>query len=336
MAHEITSTDSFGEVRSGGKKAWHGLGIEIPDGLGAWEGFQKIGLAWDTALVPVTVDVQGHLVTDPETQLHVRLDTHTSLGIVGKDYKKVGNQVLADFADSLCGADKAVILETAGSLRGGRKVFCTLRLPRDIEVIEGDILNMYVVGSNAHDGTGAFQWYSSSIRVVCANTLAMSEHSARGMIKFQHTGNVAAKVELAQQSLGIVSKQVDKYEKEVRSLVKKGLKKAAILDYMAAVYDQTFGKISDEWPAKQQASRLEHKTRTVVLWTAKMDEPHQQIKGIAGTAWAAYNGFSEWSDHERGHFLSTQESESRIHSNLFGISSRDKQRAYRQALALVK
>jgi len=29
MAHEIRSTDRFGEVRSRGERAWHGLGVEI-------------------------------------------------------------------------------------------------------------------------------------------------------------------------------------------------------------------------------------------------------------------------------------------------------------------
>jgi len=33
MAHEIRSSDRFGEVRANGQRAWHGLGVEIPEGI---------------------------------------------------------------------------------------------------------------------------------------------------------------------------------------------------------------------------------------------------------------------------------------------------------------
>lgn len=53
MAHEINNSDRFGEVRVNGKRAWHGLGVEIADGLNAVEGFKAIGLDWQTELLPV-------------------------------------------------------------------------------------------------------------------------------------------------------------------------------------------------------------------------------------------------------------------------------------------
>ena len=102
MAHEITAADSFGETRLNGKKAWHGLGVEIPEGLTAVEGFNKIGLGWETELVPVqAVMADGSIVKDGDFKMHIRRDTKESLGVVGKDYKAISNQFLAEFADSL-------------------------------------------------------------------------------------------------------------------------------------------------------------------------------------------------------------------------------------------
>lgn len=340
MAHQITARDVFGETRANGERAWHGLGVEMPEGLGAWEGFQKIGLDWETILVPVTVKVKiGEIsqdVTDPDFKLHVRADNFDSLGVVGAKYKPISNRALAEFADALVGADATVKLETAGSLRAGRRVFCSVKLPKTIEVVRGDILDLYIIGSNAHDGTAAFQWYGSSIRPVCANTLSWSEHSARNMVRFQHTGDTEIKVEHARASLGILLKESTKYEAEVRSMVKKGMKKKKqIISYFEAIYHTVFGKDSETWGQAEQIRRAEHKDKQVAIWTAKMDEPHQTIKGIEGTTWAAFNAFSEWSDHESGRFLSVKESDARLHSNLFGKSHKDKQKAWDAALQLV-
>lgn len=339
MAHQITAKDVFGETRANGEKAWHGLGVELPEGLGAWEGFKRIGLDWETVLVPIVVDVTINGVTkqvkDPDNNLHVRADNFESLGIVGVGYKPISNRALAQFADALVGEDATVKLETAGSLRGGRRVFCSVKLPKTIEVVEGDMLDLFIIGSNAHDGTGAFQWYGSSIRPVCANTLSWSEHAARNMIRFQHTGDVDIKVEQARQALGILVNESAKYEQEIKSLVRKGLTKKQITKYFDAIYDQVFGKISSDWPEAEQIRRAEHKEKQVNNWLAKMDEPNQNIKGIAGTGWAAFNAFSEWSDHQSGRFLSTKESEARVHSNLFGVSHKNKQKAWSKALQLV-
>jgi phage/plasmid-like protein (TIGR03299 family) len=194
MAHEITVKDVFGEVRVNGEKAWHGLGVEMPEGKTAKEGFIDIGLGWGTRLVPVTVHspISGKPITDPDFMVHIREDTEESLGVVGKTYKAISNTALAEFMDSLVGADACIKLETAGSLRGGRRVFCTTKLPKTIEVVNNDILEMYVIGSNSHDGSEALKIYGSSIRVVCANTLAWSEResSGRSMFKFEHSGDV--------------------------------------------------------------------------------------------------------------------------------------------------
>lgn len=335
MAHQITPQDAFGEVRAKGKRAWHGLGVEIPEGLTAVEGFKKIGLGWETALLPVQATTpDGKQILDPDFQMHVRLDNGTSLGVVGKGYRAISNMALAAFADALVGEDATVQLETAGSLRGGRRVFCSVKLPKTIEVVKDDILELYVIGSNAHDGSAAFQWYGSSIRPVCANTLGWSEQQAVGMIKFQHSGDVEVKVEAARAALGLLVAQSSKFEKEVMALAKLQMSKKQLVAYFKDTYEKVFGTISETLPEKEQVRRLEHRDKTTAKWLANMELPEQSIKGISGTGWAAYNSFSYWSDHERGRFQPVDQSDARVHSNLFGISHNDKKKAFGQALLL--
>jgi hypothetical protein len=64
--------------------------------------------------------------------------------------------------------------------------------------------------------------------------------------------------------------------------------------------------------------------------------PEQNLKGIVGTWWAAYNAVSQWHDHERGRFGAVTESDARVHSNLFGASSAGKKVAFATALEMVK
>jgi phage/plasmid-like protein (TIGR03299 family) len=335
VAHGITASDRFGETRKDGKKAWHMLGEEIPEGLGAWEGFKRLKLDWETALTPVEVTVDGHKIVDEDFQIHYRKDNYQSLGVVGVGYKPISNKALAEFADALVGEDAAIRLETAGSLRGGKKVFLSCKLPRSVEVSSEDILDLYVIGSNTHDGSGAFQFYGSSIRPVCENTLGWSERSATGMIRFEHSGDTHIKVEQAQAALGILVKDSKRFDEECHALAKLKLKKDQLHGYFDAVYDATFGKISADWPKKEQERRAEHKTKMLARWMQKMEEKNQQLKGIKGSAWAAYNSYSEWSDHERGRYLAVDQSDARVHSNLFGVSHVAKRKAFSKALALV-
>lgn len=344
MAHEISEVDAFGETRLNGKKAWHGLGIEIEPGLTATDGFKKIGLGWNTELLPVQcMTSDNRIVFDKDFRMHVRMDTCESLGVVGKDYKVISNQFLAEFVDSLCGAGVQVKLETAGSLRRGRRVFCSIKLPTTIEIVNDDILDMYIIASNAHDGSGGCNLYGSSIRPVCANTLGWSERELFRGISFAHTGDVKMKIEMARQALGILVKQSEVFGEEIKHMAKVKFSRDQVAGYFEACYKAMFGAIpdeeladADEDKAKQRDRKLSHREKTLSSWNILLESEKQNIKGIEGTAWSALNAITEWSDHERGRFGPVQESDGRVHSNLFGVSYLDKRKALKVTRAVIR
>ena len=323
MAHEITKTDAFGHV---GEKAWHGLGIKLQDGLTPTEAFNVLGLGWSTELFPVPdlVLPDGRKVSSPDHRMHVRMDTATNLGMVGKDYKSISNAEMARFAEALAGEDKAVTVETGGSLRGGKRVFVLIKLPRDTEVLDGDMLKNYICVSNGHDGLNAFRVFFTPIRVVCANTLRMAEAANTGA-RFAHDGDVEKKIELARTALGIVVKSSDAFAETARKLAKVSLTKEKIGDYFDRVYGRTFG---DEMSEK-------HTKDVLGLWQDNMTASDNFVRSTEGTAWQALNAVTYWNDHQRGRFKGVEESEARVHSNLFGASSNAKNIAYGEALALL-
>lgn len=63
-------------------------------------------------------------------------------------------------------------LETAGVLRGGRKIWTPARTGQSSTLKGNDVTNAYVLLATACDGKLATSAQFTSIRVVCNNTLA--------------------------------------------------------------------------------------------------------------------------------------------------------------------
>jgi phage/plasmid-like protein (TIGR03299 family) len=77
-----------------------------------------------------------------------------------------------------------VTLETAGSLREGKRVWILARIAEnsDVGIVGDDIVRKYLLLSNSHDGTTAVRVGFTPIRVVCANTLAMAVRNGQSQL----------------------------------------------------------------------------------------------------------------------------------------------------------
>jgi len=350
MAHEINKHDvlAFTGSRS---RIWHGIGNPIEDGLDAQAAFAQNGLGWKTVLEPVyrkrqLLDADGfpiigddgepahEMIEIPEHRYHSRADIDLGLGMVSDGYQAFENQDLAKFADALAGEDAAVTVSTCGSLYDCRRVFALVKLPQVIRATSEDVSEQYVCVSNGHGGHASFSVYPTSIRVVCANTLRWSERDMGRGLSFRHTGDMDAKIAAAKVVLGTAVQETEKFQEAVTALVSTSLSVEQAKHFMEQAWEGAYGKIGrleGEALAKMTAKRDEQVREFLGL----MENERNSMPGIAGTAWAALNAFTEFQDHGRGRFKAVAESEARAHSNLFGSSSQAKTRAFRAALALV-
>lgn len=344
MAHEINSTDKFGEIRENGKKAWHGLGVEIPDGLTAEEGFEKIGLGWRTTLAPVFARIEGMgedgptttVMEIPDKRAHYRSDTMELLGVVSDGYRPLENMDLARFADALADAEQGkVTVETAGSLHSGRRIFACVKLPEQVRATAEDVMDQYILVSNGHGGFASFACYPTSVRVVCANTLRWSEADVARGLRFFHLGSMEDKLKNARTALGIARKETELFQKQVSALVGLNLSKVKMTNLAERIYAECFGKIADHLEPESKAKLEAKRDEVVGNWLKNLEDKRQQLPGISGTGWAFYNAISQWHDHERGRFGEVAESNGRISSNLFGVSNEHKRKAFRRILAAV-
>lgn len=190
-----------------GDPPWHGLGKEVPHGVGVEEMIVAAGLDWGVWLQPAP----GALI-DPRSGKHDRnlvmrrpVDSweteNVALGWVGHRYEPLQNMDAFRFFEPFVEREWAHF-ETAGALGRGEVVWVLARLRKDINVGAGesDKIGRYLLLSNSHNGSSAVSVRFTCVRVVCQNTLILS--SARGRSKsavsIPHTRRVHANLRIEQ------------------------------------------------------------------------------------------------------------------------------------------
>lgn len=330
MAHEIGKTDG---LVLAGKPAWHGLGIVVDDAPTPAEALKIAGLDWtvkQTAGVSGVIDEGSdsavRIVTDTHV-LNVRSDTFAPLGVVGAGYMPVQNRELAELAQAL-GGDGCEI-ESAGSIRDGRRVWFLLR-GEPFEVNGGkDEVERYLLLANGHDGTLALTVQPTSIRVVCSNTLHMSlgERGQRS-VRILHTSGVQDRVGEVRATLGMFTDASRRFEEQARALARRNMGREEVQAFWLDVYQELEGMIPTEHKTAADAAARNRSTKALAEWSQTFDREHK----VAGpTAWNAMNAVTHWYDHQKP---GGDEARSAM-NRWWGIGATRKAGAFKKALALV-
>jgi phage/plasmid-like protein (TIGR03299 family) len=139
----------------------------------------------------------------PNKMATVRTDLNRSLGVVSDSYGIVQNADAFRFVDMFCSGQFAdrnntPVIETCGVLGRGERVFVTAKFPEKVVLDAGrdDVLDMYVVFTTSHDGTGCVKCMVTPVRVVCNNTLNLAMSNNIGRIAFRHSSNVMNRLDL--------------------------------------------------------------------------------------------------------------------------------------------
>jgi phage/plasmid-like protein (TIGR03299 family) len=230
MAHNITERDTVISVRDAG---WHGL-AQVLDDYVTPEEARKMAFPWEPVEAPLfrRVPVIGDDGSLSETYEEVkevkaieRSDGQGFLGAVGKDYSPVTNKEITEVAEAVEGlAAGEVRVETAGSLKGGRKVWMLLRLDEPIAVKgdpHGATIPYFALQDNK-DGYGSFRGQALFTRIVCDNTAQAADLEAEGRgteFTFRHTAGVKDRIEEAKGAIAMWRKSVEEWNALMNSLV---------------------------------------------------------------------------------------------------------------------
>lgn len=294
MNHNL---EQFGEqaafVSANGITPWHRLGTVFEGEKLTTESALEIAHLsnWNVRKSPLTTAVGDLVIPVPDKFAMIRDNPFVPgkkdvLGVTGNYYTAIQNEAHADLLNALVDESEGVI-ETAGSLNDGKKVFITIKLPQAMQIGGSDEVDLYIIATNSHDGSSNFEFLVSPVRVVCQNTLTAAFSSSKSRFGIRHTSSSGDKIQQARETLGLTWKYVEDFEREAQKLIDASLTNTQFEDI-----------IRDLYPAPKEDAK-----RANTLWDEKFEaltdvyynDDTQQ--NIYGTRWGGYQAVTRYLDH---------------------------------------
>ena len=300
MAHEIETfndgTTAFFTART---DAWHQLGTVTRDCLTAEQVMTTAHLGgWNVHTVPLTATdiTENGVTTIPVADHYATVRTHPAtgkpdvLGVVGGNYTVVQNEQHCELLNLL--VDEAgAHFETAGSLRGGREVFVTMKLPNTLTLAgndgQDDDIELYLAAMSSHDGTTAWRVIVTPVRIVCANTQRLALRDAKATYAIRHTRSASGKIAQARQALGLVWNYCDAFQTAAQNLINQSLE----LDTFQQIVDKIWPV--DPNPGPRAVTLRDRRNTTLRGLFSEADTQHN----VRGTRWAGLQAITEYLDH---------------------------------------
>lgn len=280
MAHNIKKMVFVGEM------PWHGLGVRLPakatyDEIVAAAGFYN-AVEKDIFIPPFRTPI-------PDRKALVRSDSGEYLSVVGKAYEVVQFSEVARTLAEAAGDVKAVFT-TAGTLGPvGIRGWLLGELPNPITV-KGDPspIRKYVLGTTGHDGVTAIVIKNVATRVVCANTLGVALGERGGATwRIQHTANARVRLDEAGKAFAKLARSYERLGELANVL--------AVTPFTGRQMQATVDRVMPVPKDDKDHSRLEgERTKVIQLFDTAVG-----IERVRGTAWAAFQGWTEFADHHR-------------------------------------
>ena len=331
MSHQVETMFSVKET------PWHKLGHVLPDHPSIPDAMRLSGLDWEVGLKSLQT-ADGIPVTHNATY---RMSDGKILGVVGPAYEPLQNAAAFDFFAPFLESGVAK-LETAGSLRGGQRVWILASLNLDpSEISKGDAVRKFVLLSHAHDGTMACRTGLTPIRVVCANTLAMAiNDKSSQLIRIAHRKGMKDALVAVRDCINTANATFEATMEQYRALANKGVSDEDVRKYVNLVF------------APARVAAAEAKKRTAMVLPSRVHEGElideeetissrvvDKIRAnleagrgheLAGkTYWGLYNATTEFLQYERG-----SDSERRLDQAWFGAGMELNRRALNVGLQM--
>ena len=312
MAHELTQrADGFTEMAFVGETPWHGLGQELAEGADMETWRKASGMDW-------TINTSPVLFTGNETlpvrfsgqNVLSRSDNNDPLSIVSDRYKPVQPAEVLEFFDSLV-KEAGLKLHTAGTLRGGKRLWALAETGKFGEVCKDDGVGGFLLLSTSCDRSLATTARFTSVRVVCNNTLTMAQNEVKTMIKVPHS--TVFDHEKVKLQLGQVSEAFGSFMEMAKHLQAQEMNFAKADAFIKQL-------ISPDYQIKE--FELD-KNRTVKALHALFAGGALGSDIVGHTKWGMLNAVTEYYDHH----IPNRSKDTRLNNAWFGSGDRAKNKA---------
>jgi len=324
---------------------WHGLGHYVGnEPILSEDAIIAAGLDWTVGAYPLytmfkperAIEVEEIIV--PERFAVVRETDGSVLACgVSPQYKAIQNHEAFTFMDTLAGPGNLIRYHTAGSLRGGQKVFLLATVEGlSFEPVKNDRTDMYLCLMTGHDGKTPLVVFWTSVRVVCMNTarLALSKANKQDMIKVRHRKNATQNLKEAQKILGLTTERFEETKELYTFLAEKSISVAQV----DSIMDDLF-----PFPEEEGRAYTIAENKRDLLSTLLDNGLGTDIPGVKGSAYWVYNALTEFTSHHQQVRVGLPEEDSRynakrterlLESNWFGTGATLQDRAVRALVAV--
>lgn len=327
MSHEIEQVEGKSFFASAKIPAWHRLGTVVDHTMTASEALETAHLTgWNVRKRPLAaqlnefdsngdgpIAVPNYHAVIRDNPVSNELDV---LGVVGSQYRPYQNEEMCQFLDDIVD-ESGAFYETAGSLRDGRTVFVSMKLPNHMVISgEGDTkdrTDFYLTATNSHDGTASLTVMVTPVRVVCANTLQWALNKNKGLIRIRHTGNMQVQLSEVRRDLDLAFDYIDEFTESAFRMIDKRMDE----DRIAAMVDEVF-QVEAAKSERARAGRQAHAEAVMDLYRTT-----PTLDGVRNTAWSGLNAVTEYLDH----YVSDADPMVLAQKTLFGASADVRQRA---------
>ncbi len=299
---------------------WHGLGSKLPAGqsIEAWQ--TASGMNWSIKETPVIYSVgpPPHLNfrSSLDSKVLYRSDTLAPLSVVSNRYKPVQPKDVLDFFRSLVAAG-GFELETAGCLKGGKKLWALAKTNQQTVLKGNDKVKAYLLLATSCDGTLCTQAFFTSVRVVCNNTLQLALGSSSGVVKVPHSTRFDPKA--VKESLGLGLSAWDQFSRSMKALANRPVSEAEARAYLETV-------LGDEFEDDGKA----HRPLQTVYELFSGKGLGADMQSAQNTAWGLLNSLTEFTDHR----TKARSQDNRLNAAWFGAGAALKAKAFEEAMKL--
>lgn len=321
MAHELASSNDIAYV---GETPWHGLGNKLPKNqpIEVWQ--KSAGMDFEIKQTDVLFNAangDGNLLnlrSNPDATVLYRSDNNEPLSVVSKRYKVVQPKDVLGFYRDLVSVG-GFELETAGILKGGKKLWALARTGQETLLPGLDKVKGYLLLATSCDGSLATTAFFTSIRVVCNNTLQIACGESKGAVRVPHstTFDPAA----VKQELGLGMTTWDAFMASIKAMSNRPVNKFEAMSYLVNVLGD---------PALPLNDQPNQKAIQTVYGLYSGEGRGSKLQSANGTAWGLLNGITEYVDMHRR----ARNQDYRLDSAWFGQGAQIKQRGLAAAMAL--
>lgn len=288
MSHEVETMAFANEV------PWHGLGNRIDASATVDEMLEASGLNWEVRRMPIFTETPtGERIKLPLKRALMRTSDNKVLSVVGDLWKPLQNKQALEFFRDYTESGGAK-LETAGSLRGGRTIWALASINDGFTINGSDTTKGYILLVSPHEVGKKITVRTTSVRVVCANTMALAMHdtpqySQSHLAKF----NVAA----AKETIGLAREQIHQAHIDAEKLSGLKLNDHDTVNFLTQFFQPVpEGEKRDAFIDKLLNDPREQDKKLASVLHSIKNAPG----AIPNNGWGVLNGVTHWADHVAG------------------------------------